>query len=125
MNTQQDSIQSLLQDAERYLNDDVACTDVLGGNIQVGQVVSQSSASSSFNGQSQQSRIQLRAQVQGSNGNYGMLHLVANENGMEQLSLQLQDGRELNVRIPGGGAAPSPRRRGPPIGNRNDVVVDI
>ena len=67
MSSQQDSIQPLLQEAGRCLNNDIACTNVLGRSIEVGQVMSQSSASVNVNGNSQ-SRTQLMARVQGSQG---------------------------------------------------------
>lgn len=95
----------LLNDAERYLNDDVACRDELGDAIRIGPVYSQSSSTYSMHNQTRQvTRVQ--AWVQGVGDRTGSIRLEATERGIEQLVLQLQDERDgsyrdVYVRVPG------------------------
>mmetsp|Transcript_27845 Transcript_27845/g.41092 ORF Transcript_27845/g.41092 Transcript_27845/m.41092 type:complete len:375 (-) Transcript_27845:158-1282(-) len=91
MNHQRSRImESLVRDAERYMNDDIDSSRELGeGPIRVGPIFSQSSSSSSMNGQTRQV-IRLQAWAQGSERT-GSIRLEATERGIEELVLQMED----------------------------------
>jgi hypothetical protein len=105
---QQQSVETVYQTALACLQTDPAVVEALGGggSIQGRGIVSQSSSSSSINGETTQ-RIELAFRV--SNG--GMAHAVASSTGgsdgflnLRSLQLQLQSGRVLDVRtVPGSG----------------------
>ena len=101
-------IDELLQEAERALNTDPACRDILGERIQIGQVFNQASSSSVINGR-QEMQTELEFAVEGRRRQPGMVQLLATERGIEQMTLQVQDGaggfREIFV-------APPPYMRG-------------
>ena len=93
------SIRSLLDTAERYLSEDVACTTALGGDpIVLGIVYSQSSSFSSVNGGPPVSRTTVSVGVQGQQKS-GIVQLVASNDRIEQLVLEV-DRRQINVRLP-------------------------
>ena len=125
LSTQRESMQPLLEEAQQILNDDPECAAALGLPIQLGPVLSQSSASSSMNGQVQ-SRVQLQVAVQGTNGQEGMILLLADERGINEMILDV-NGQQFPVQVPFGDRPPSSR----PMPNNNnnnmppeDVVLD-
>jgi len=105
----------LLNDAERYLNDDVACRIELGDDIRIGPVYSQSSSTYSSqmhnNNQTRKvTRVQAWVHGEGRRTGSSSIRLEATERGIEQLILQLQDERDgtyrdVYVRLPGGGSS--------------------
>ena len=95
--------QALLERAERYLNDDVACSTALGSNIETGSVYSSSSSSMSpINGQSRR-RKELQVGVRGSMRE-GTLRLYATDQGIQEMMLDFVDEtgdyREIQVQFP-------------------------
>lgn len=92
-------IDTLLRDAERSMNENIAYTKELGESIRIGPIFSQSSSSSSMNGQTRQV-TRLHAWAQGSERT-GSIRLEATERGIEELVLQMEDerGHYRNVHV--------------------------
>ena len=92
----------LLEQAEQYINQDIACTTALGDTIQMGQVFGQSTQMVTINGKTQNKKA-LKAIVRGSMAE-GNLQLSATDEGIEQMVLMVNDQgeyREINVMVPG------------------------
>lgn len=112
----------LLEQAERYLNTDVACTTALGEPIQMGPVISQSSRSAAYmmNGrQSRQQESMLQVSVRGSRQG-GVVQIVATDSGIQNMVLQVMEEagyppREINVQLSSNdGRVGSNNSNGPP-----------
>lgn len=96
----------ILENAEYYLNGDIACASALGTPVRIGPVISQSSSASScvINGrQMRQQQTELQVSVQGSHGG-GVLRVVATEESRIQnmvLSVADRGGypREIQVQL--------------------------
>ena len=98
MQRMEDFTQPLLQQAARYVNDNAACQEALGGPIELGRILSQSSATVSINGQSRQ-QTTLQVVLQGSLRS-GSLQLVATNNMIQQMMVQFADGRYYEMPLP-------------------------
>ena len=97
MAEQQRSVEQVMDDARAYiLNDDVAL-QALGEPVQLSNPFSQSSSTTMINGQ-KTTNIALAFPIQGSRSS-GVVKAQANENGMVQLVLQLNDGRQIHVSL--------------------------
>ena len=103
MAEQQQTVDALLQRAQTSLENDDVVANVLGssGSIQVGAPFSQSSSSTSINGQTQ-TGVELAFAVSGSRGS-GVARLTAANNEIQQLILQTSDGRSISVNVSKGG----------------------
>jgi 5'-3' exonuclease len=98
MKDQQEKMQVIMEDTQRYLVNDDAVTSVLGTPIQIGAPTSQSSSTSSINGKTQ-SRIQLGMPVTGSIGS-GVVRVMASQDGISQLQVEV-GGQVINVNLSG------------------------
>ncbi|KAL3917035.1 MAG: hypothetical protein SGARI_007814, partial [Bacillariaceae sp.] len=81
----------IVEQAERYLNNDIACTTALGGPIQMGPIISQSSRSQAYMVNGRESRQQenvMQVSVRGSQGG-GVVRIVATDAGIQNAVLQL------------------------------------
>jgi hypothetical protein len=119
MAEQQETVQSLLTDAGAYLAADAAVAQLLGEPIQVGEVMQQSSSTSSINGQSS-TRVELAFGVTGRNGSTGVARLSATEKGIQSLQLQA-GGRVIAVNL----SDSRPGRRMPSSYKSSDDGGDI
>jgi hypothetical protein len=106
----------ILEQAERYLNADIACTTALGQPIQMGPIISQSSSSRAYivNGRrSRQEETMMQVSVRGSQGR-GVVRIVAMESGIQNMVLQVADKgngfppREINVQLSANTGGPPP-----------------
>jgi len=96
MADQQRAVGSIIEEAQGYLVGDPAVTGLLGVPISLGAPFSQSSSSSSINGQVQ-SRVELAMPVSGPNGS-GTVRLLASQDQIVQLQLDAL-GRTVNVSL--------------------------
>jgi len=104
MQQQQASMQQVLSQANRYILNDVAVQQTFGSAVQVSSSpFSQSSSSTSINGQTS-TRIELGVAVQGSNGLTGVAQITANEQGVQRIVVQPNNGgRSISVSLTDGG----------------------
>ena len=96
MAEQQRTMEGIMDDARAYLLGDPAVSKLLGEPIQLGTPFSQSSSSSSINGQTQ-TRVELAMPIQGSKG-AGTMRLLATQDGISQIELDV-GGRRLEVQL--------------------------
>lgn len=98
MKDQQEKMQVIMEDTQRYCVNDDAVTSVLGVPIQIGAPMSQSSSTVSINGKTQ-ARIELGIPVSGPMGS-GMARVMASQDGISQLQVEA-GGRVINVNLSG------------------------
>lgn len=96
MAEQQQTVQDYLTQATMYLETDESVIRVLGEPVQVGSPFSQSSSTSSINGQTT-TRVEIGFPVSGSRSS-GTAQLAATEAGIQRLVVQA-DGRQINVSL--------------------------
>jgi hypothetical protein len=96
MAEQQRSVESVIDDARAFIIGDDVALQALGEPIQVGTPFSQSSSTTSINGQ-KTTNIAIAFPVQGSRSS-GVAQAQANQNGIVQLVLQV-DGRQVHVSL--------------------------
>jgi len=121
MKEQQQTIDSLLEDAAAYLNGDDAVVQLLGGDpVSVGSPFSQSSSTTSINGKST-TRIDMAFPVTGRSGTPGVARLSYTDQGIQQLTVQA-NGRVVPVSLSSKGK----KRRGGRIGggSRDDTIIE-
>lgn len=126
------NLQVLLDVAERYLNDDPTCVEALGGGpLRLGPVYSQStsyvstaSLSSSsvlipnnrHSTDAPQRRVQqcrkVRVAVRGGAGGGAMLQIVESDRGIQDMVLQFEDGRQIQVQGSDTSSGDIPSQRG-------------
>ena len=93
---QQKTVEDYMSQARLCLQTDEAVVRLLGDPIQVGSPFSQSSSTSSINGQTT-TRVEIGFPVSGSRGS-GVAQLSATEAGLQRLVLQAE-GRQINVSL--------------------------
>lgn len=103
MAEQQRATDGIMDDARAYLMGDPAVVGLLGEPIQMGAPFSQSSSTSSINGQTQ-SRVEMVIPVTGSQLS-GTMRILATQDGISQLAVDA-GGRRLDVNLS------SPSKRG-------------
>jgi carbon monoxide dehydrogenase subunit G len=96
MAEQQRTTEEVMEDARGYLMGDPAVSGLLGEPIQMGAPFSQSSSTSSINGQTT-TRIQLALPVTGSRTS-GTVQIMATQNGIAQMQVDA-GGRRLDVNL--------------------------
>ena len=126
----------IVEQAERYLNNDIACTTALGGPIQMGPVISQSSRAQAYiiNGrESRQQENMMQVSVRGGQTG-GVVRIVASDAGIQNLVLQVGEEasgyppREINVQMsanPGGPPPPPSSSSSNSSGGPNIVDAEI
>lgn len=122
MAEQQRTTEGIMDDARAYLKGDPSVSALLGEAIQLGAPFSQSTSSSSINGQTQ-TRVELAMPVQGSRGS-GTVRLLATQDGIAQLQLDAS-GRRLDVKLTRRGSASSSFGRSSPSRiNGDDNIIE-
>jgi len=96
MAEQQRTTEGLMDDARGYLMGDSAVSNLIGEPISLGAPFSQSSSTTSINGQTQ-TRVELGMPVSGSRGS-GTVRVLASQNGIEQMQLDAA-GQRINVSL--------------------------
>ena len=118
---QQKTTAQVLEDATRYMVNDPDVLSALGGEpIRVGAPFSQSSSTTSINGQTQ-TRIELGVPVSGRSGD-GMAQISSTQDGISRIQVQAM-GRVLNVDLTksaGGGSSTTKKTAGRFNGNSGD-----
>lgn len=97
MAEQQETVDSLLDDARSFIATDDVAVRALGDPVQVGAPMQQSSSTSIINGKST-TRVELTFPVKGGVGS-GVARLSATEEGIKRLELETPDGRAINVSL--------------------------
>jgi len=121
MAEQQKSIEETLSQATMYLQSDEAVTRLLGPDPQVGAPFSQSSSTTSINGQTK-TRLQIGFPVSGSRSS-GMAQLSATEAGIERIVLQV-DGRQINVSLASSSSSRRKSFSGGSSKNDDDNIIE-
>jgi hypothetical protein len=96
MAEQQRTTEAMMDDARGFLMGDPAVTELLGEPISLGAPFSQSSSTTSINGQTQM-RVELAMPVSGSQGS-GTIRMLATQDGISQMQLDA-GGRRLDVSL--------------------------
>ncbi|KAL3943249.1 MAG: hypothetical protein SGBAC_002694 [Bacillariaceae sp.] len=104
MAEQQRTTEGIMDDARGYLVGDPAVSGLLGEPIQLGAPFSQSSSTSSINGQTQ-TRVQLAMSVTGSRLS-GTVQVLATQDGIAQMQVDA-GGRRIDVNLLNRGSAGS------------------
>lgn len=126
MAEQQETMDSIMSDARKFILNDDAVVKLLGEPISIAAPFSQSSSTTSINGQSQ-TRIELAFEVSGTRGS-GVARLSATNAGVQQILLQAM-GRTIPVNLSSrfsrsSGPAKFSSGRGSRIGEEDDNIIE-
>jgi hypothetical protein len=106
---QQSIVDKFLSQAEVLIQRNSEIKKALSGTILSGTPFSQSSSTSSINGVTRQ-QVQVSFPIQGSSSGAAVARLVATEQGIQQLTVQLNDGRVIDIDTKSGGSSTSSGR---------------
>lgn len=126
MAEQQETMDSIMSDARKFILNDDAVVKLLGEPISIAAPFSQSSSTTSINGQSQ-TRIELAFEVSGTRGS-GVARLSATNAGVQQILLQAM-GRTIPVNLSSrfsrsNGPTKFSSGRGSRIGEEDENIIE-